>query len=151
MLTDRNVRLLRVGFEIAIAGERVELRAEGQRATGSTFIADALRGAGMRPDGARREATIHVATINGLLLDYMATGDRKRVDDALDHYANRSPSDAAPVTTLSARIACCMCTTRLDVGRASPASCPARRDKRVGSAATRSPRARTADVALDSR
>ena len=88
MLTDGNVRLLRLGFEIATSGS-VSSFAPKVSADWVEFMAAYFEEQGMRRPQARREATIHVATINGLLLDYMATGDRKRVDDALDHYANR--------------------------------------------------------------
>ena len=88
MLTHRNVRLLRVGFEIASSGT-VSSFAPKVSADWVEFMAAYFTEQGMRRREAQREATIHVATINGLLLDYMATGDRKRVDDALDHYANR--------------------------------------------------------------
>ena len=88
MLTERNVRLLRVGFEIASSGA-VSSFAPKVSADWVDFMAAFFQQQGMRRRDARREATIHVATINGLLLDYMATGDRKRVDDALDHYARR--------------------------------------------------------------
>lgn len=88
MLEERNLRLLRVGFEIASSGA-VSSFAPKVSADWVDFMAAYFAGQGMRRPQARREATIHVATINGLLLDYMATGDRKRVDDALDHYANR--------------------------------------------------------------
>jgi AcrR family transcriptional regulator len=88
MLADRNVRLLRLGFEVASSGT-VSSFAPKVSADWVEFMSAYFEEHGMPHRTARREATIHVATINGLLLDYMATGDRKRIDDALDHYANR--------------------------------------------------------------
>lgn len=85
MLTPRNVKLLRVGFEIASRGGGSGFAPKVSR-DWVDFVAAALALRGVDQVTARREATIHVATINGLLLDYMATGERKRVDDALDHY-----------------------------------------------------------------
>ncbi len=85
MLTPRNLKLLRVGFEIASRGGGSGFAPKVSR-DWVDFVADALSERGADPSVAQREATIHVATINGLLLDYMATGERKRVEDALNEY-----------------------------------------------------------------
>jgi AcrR family transcriptional regulator len=88
MLTDRNVKVLRVGFEMATADAGAGF-ARRISEDWVEFVAEYLVGRGLDRRTARRDATVHVATINGLLLDYMTTGDRKRVDAALDHYASR--------------------------------------------------------------
>jgi AcrR family transcriptional regulator len=41
---------------------------------------------GAAPDAARAEARLSVAVIRGLLLDLLATGDRRAVDAAFEHY-----------------------------------------------------------------
>jgi AcrR family transcriptional regulator len=41
---------------------------------------------GMPPDAARADARLSVAVARGLLLDLLATGDRQRVDEALERY-----------------------------------------------------------------
>jgi AcrR family transcriptional regulator len=44
------------------------------------------QGAGTDPATARRRATLVIATIRGLLLDLLATGDRDRVQDAAEAF-----------------------------------------------------------------
>jgi AcrR family transcriptional regulator len=87
MLTGRNIKVLRVGFEMATAGAGSGF-ARRVSQDWVEFVAAYLALRGMDERTARRDATVHVATINGLLLDYMTTGDRKRVNAALDHYAS---------------------------------------------------------------
>ncbi|MFD5871269.1 hypothetical protein [Streptomyces sp. NPDC060322] len=45
------------------------------------------------PATATREATLTIATIRGLLLDLLATGDQARVHDAAHHFLSRLQSD----------------------------------------------------------
>lgn len=87
MLTPRNVKVLRVGFEMATA-EAGSGFARRVSEDWVQFLGAYLVQRGLDRRTARRDATIHVATINGLLLDYMTTGDRIRVDAALDHYTS---------------------------------------------------------------
>ncbi|MFI0898598.1 TetR/AcrR family transcriptional regulator [Streptomyces sp. NPDC020983] len=47
---------------------------------------EAAQGPDADPAAAAREATLVIATIRGLLLDLLATGDRARVQDAADHF-----------------------------------------------------------------
>ena len=88
MLTRRNLELLRAGFEIASSGSAGGFARRVSR-DWVDFVAGYLDGHGMTKADARREATLYVATINGLLLDLITTGDRKRVDDAFDRYVGR--------------------------------------------------------------
>ncbi|GIM94598.1 TetR/AcrR family transcriptional regulator [Paractinoplanes toevensis] len=46
------------------------------------------------PASARRRATLVIATIRGLLLDLLATGDRERVQDAAEAFLAALPPDA---------------------------------------------------------
>lgn len=88
MLSQRNQRLIRFGFEIASSPAGW---AFGPRITSDwvTFLAARLSEAGLVRAEAQREATLLVATMNGLLFDLMATGDRRRIEGALDLYAER--------------------------------------------------------------
>jgi hypothetical protein len=43
------------------------------------------------PRTATRQATLVIATIRGLLLDLLATGDRARVQDATEHFLSSLP------------------------------------------------------------
>ncbi|MFI0721692.1 TetR/AcrR family transcriptional regulator [Streptomyces sp. NPDC021224] len=45
-----------------------------------------MQGPHTDPAAAAREATLVIATIRGLLLDLLATGDRARVQDAAEHF-----------------------------------------------------------------
>jgi hypothetical protein len=56
-------------------------------------IADLAARQGIPPDAARADARLSVAVARGLLLDLLATGDRRRVDEALERYIElRFPS-----------------------------------------------------------
>ncbi len=48
------------------------------------------------PVAATRRATLVIATIRGLLLDLLATGDRVRVHDAAEHFLATLTPDASP-------------------------------------------------------
>ena len=49
-------------------------------------MADALIEAGRDPATARADARLGVAVVRGLLLDLLATGDRREVDEAFERY-----------------------------------------------------------------
>lgn len=53
------------------------------------FAGRSLTQAGLDEEEARSEATLLVATVRGLLLDFLATGDRERVDMAVEGLARR--------------------------------------------------------------
>ncbi|MGA3145907.1 MAG: helix-turn-helix domain-containing protein [Acidimicrobiales bacterium] len=65
-------------------------------------IANALVEAGTEPGTARADARLGVAVVRGLLLDLLATGERREVDEAFERYLQlteptshvRVPSDA---------------------------------------------------------
>jgi len=48
------------------------------------FLAEPLRKRGLSPDRARAVATLTLALFRGFMLDYAATGDRKRIGRAID-------------------------------------------------------------------
>jgi hypothetical protein len=83
---ERNLRLLRLSLELATGGppqfgakmttDWVDFATEG-------FV---LRGRDRRT--AKKEATLLVATISGLLLDLLTTGDSRRVNAALERYVS---------------------------------------------------------------
>ncbi|WP_406135087.1 TetR/AcrR family transcriptional regulator [Streptomyces sp. NBC_01089] len=50
------------------------------------------------PATAEREATLVIATIRGLLLDLLATGDRARVQDAAEHFLSKLPGNPGQST-----------------------------------------------------
>ena len=54
------------------------------------FAEGALAGAGLPEGEARSEATLLVASVRGLLLDLLATGERERVDAAMEELARRT-------------------------------------------------------------
>jgi AcrR family transcriptional regulator len=87
IVRDRNLRLLRFGLEVAFRTPE----GFGSKMTSDwiDFVAAGLRRRGSTTAVARREATLIVATISGLLVDVMTTGDRRRVDAVLEDYASR--------------------------------------------------------------
>ena len=54
------------------------------------FAEEALSRAGVPPEQARSEATLLVATVRGLLLDLLATGERGRVDAAIEEFVRQA-------------------------------------------------------------
>jgi len=58
----------------------------------------AAQGPGADPVTARRAATLVIATLRGLLLDLLATGDRARVQDAAEAFLAGLERGASPAT-----------------------------------------------------
>jgi hypothetical protein len=56
------------------------------------------QGPDIDPAAATREATLTIATIRGLLLDLLATGDRARVQAAADHFLSGLRGDPGQST-----------------------------------------------------
>ena len=92
---ERNLRLLRLSLEVATSGQP---QFGAQMTTAWVdFATQGFVARGMDKRAARREATLLVATITGLLLDLLTTGDSKRVNAALDLYT--APMSSARGTT----------------------------------------------------
>lgn len=98
---DRNLRLLRVSLELATSGppqfgakmttDWVDFATEG-------FL---IRGLDRRC--ARAEATLLVATMTGLLMDVLTTGDIRRANEALERFLEASMSPARGYATQSSK------------------------------------------------
>ena len=54
-----------------------------------SFPEETLLQSGLHKEKTRSEATLLVATVRGLLLDLLATGERKRVDAAMEEFVSR--------------------------------------------------------------
>src|SRR5579859_5977237 len=83
-----HLALVRLGLEAAtldatISGLPGDVRAE-QISFWREGIADGLIADGIKPEDAEREASLVKATFTGLVLDLLATGQRKRLTDALN-------------------------------------------------------------------
>jgi AcrR family transcriptional regulator len=83
-----HLALVRLGLEAAtldatVSGLPGDVRAE-QISFWREGIADGLIADGIRPEDAEREASLVKATFTGLVLDLLATGQRKRLTDALE-------------------------------------------------------------------
>jgi AcrR family transcriptional regulator len=63
---------------------------DGIVGTWVSVLADRAARHGVPPDEARAAARLSVAVTRGLLLDLLATGDRERVDEAMEHYIRLS-------------------------------------------------------------
>jgi len=86
-------RLLRISFEAALMDGRAPGRFDDAIASLSTdwirFLGAAFRAAGVSRAEARREATLLAATVFGLQLDLLMTGDERRLGDAVEALASR--------------------------------------------------------------
>ena len=83
-----HLALVRLGLEAAtldatVSGLPGDVRAE-QISFWREDIAERLIADGIRPEDAEREASLVKATFTGLVLDLLATGQRKRLTDALE-------------------------------------------------------------------
>jgi AcrR family transcriptional regulator len=83
--SERNLRLLRLSLQLATSGPP-QFGAQMTR-DWLEFVTEAFVQRGTDRRTARRDATLLVATITGLLVDLLTTGDRRRVNAALEHYA----------------------------------------------------------------
>jgi len=81
---ERNLRLLRLSLQLATSGPP-QFGAQMTREW-VDFAAEAFVQRGMDKREARRDATLLVATITGLLIDLMTTEDSRRVNSALERY-----------------------------------------------------------------
>ena len=63
---------------------------EGAVAGWISFVQEAFFQSGLPLGQARSEATLLVATVRGLLLDLLATGERRRVDAAMEEFVRQA-------------------------------------------------------------
>ncbi|MFI6922211.1 TetR/AcrR family transcriptional regulator [Nonomuraea spiralis] len=86
-LADDHLPLIRLLHEIeglAAAGRLAGAYVPTTLGDRAEFVADALRAHGVPDEDARAHATLLNAAYAGLQLDYLTTGDSKRVESALD-------------------------------------------------------------------
>ena len=100
----RNERFLRLFFEVYGLALQDPSRfpgfLEGVVADWLPLVESALRGGGVAPDRARALAPLVVAVERGLLLDLLATGERRRVNRAHREFVDRlveSPASAGTI------------------------------------------------------
>src|SRR5437763_1432847 len=104
MSARRNERFLRLFFEVYGLALQDPSRfpgfLEGVVADWLPLVESALRGGGVAPDRARALAPLVVAVERGLLLDLLATGERRRVNRAHREFVDRlveSPTSAGTI------------------------------------------------------
>ena len=95
-----HLALVRLGLEAAtldatVSGLPGDVRAE-QISFWREDIAARLIADGIRPEDAEREASLVKATFTGLVLDLLATGQRKRLTDALECTLSRLDAMTKP-------------------------------------------------------
>lgn len=88
-----NLALVRLNYEAAtletsVTGLAGEVRAD-QIGVWRHDVEQRLVAEGMKPEVAAREASLVKATFTGLVMDLFATGDRRRLNNALDDFLAR--------------------------------------------------------------
>ena len=100
----RNERFLRLFFEVYGLALQDPKRfpgfLEGVVADWLPLVESALRGGGVAPDRARALAPLVVAVERGLLLDLLATGERRRVNRAHREFVDRLVASPASADTI---------------------------------------------------
>lgn len=89
--TAPHVRLFFEVYALGLRGlEGFDAYPEGAVTGWIAFAEDALLQAGLPAGQAGSEATLLVATVRGLLLDLLATGERRRVDAAMEEFVRQA-------------------------------------------------------------